>query len=92
VGWAVVGLGVAGLAPTLLGAAPGASPAPPAVAIATVSAIGYSGSFAGPPVIGALASLASLPTALGSLVLVAVAIMAFSRVALTGADRDPAGR
>jgi hypothetical protein len=92
VGWAVVGLGVAGLAPTLLGAAPGASPAPPAVAIATVSAIGYSGSFAGPPVIGALASLASLPTALGSLVLVAVAIMALSRVALTGADRDPAGR
>jgi MFS family permease len=92
VGWAVVGLGVAGLAPTLLGAAPGASPAPPAVAIATVSAIGYSGSFAGPPVIGALASLASLPTALGSLVLVAMAIMAFSRVALTGADRDAAVR
>jgi hypothetical protein len=90
VGWAVLGLGVAGLAPTLLSAAPGASSAPPAVAIATVSAIGYSGSFAGPPVIGALASVASLAVALGSLVLVAVAITAFAGAALPEADRDAA--
>jgi hypothetical protein len=90
VGWAVLGLGVAGLAPTLLSAAPGASSAPPAVAIATVSAIGYSGSFAGPPVIGALASVASLAAALGSLVLVAVAITAFAGAALPEADRDAA--
>jgi Major Facilitator Superfamily len=90
VGWAVLGLGVAGLAPTLLSAAPGASSAPPAVAIATVSAIGYSGSFAGPPVIGALASVASLAAALGSPVLVAVAITAFAGAALPEADRDAA--
>ena len=48
VGWAVVGAGVAGIAPTLLGAAPGAGAVPPSVAIATVSAIGYAGSFTGP--------------------------------------------
>ena len=68
VGWAVVGAGVAGIAPTLLGAAPGAGAVPSSVAIATVSAIGYAGSFTGPPVIGALATLTGLPVALAALV------------------------
>jgi MFS family permease len=87
IGWAVVGAGVAGIAPTLLGAAPGASAAPSSVAIATVSAIGYSGSFAGPPIIGALASLTSLPAALASLVLGAGAIAFFARRTLSDGDR-----
>ena len=87
IGWAVVGSGVAGIAPTLLGAAPGASAAPSSVAIATVSAIGYGGSFAGPPIIGALASLTSLPAALASLVLGAGAIALFARRTLSDGDR-----
>jgi MFS family permease len=87
IGWAVVGAGVAGIAPTLLGAAPGASAAPAPVAIATVSAIGYGGSFAGPPLIGALASLTSLPAALGVLVLGAVAIALFARRTLSDGER-----
>jgi MFS family permease len=86
-GWAVVGAGVAGIAPTLLGAAPGVSAVPSSVAIATVSAIGYGGSFAGPPVIGVLASLASLPAALASLGLGAGAIVLFARPALGEGDR-----
>jgi MFS family permease len=90
-GWAVVGAGVAGIAPTLLGAAPGVSAVPSSVAIATVSAIGYSGSFAGPPVIGALASLTGLPAALASLGLGAGAIALFARTALGDADRGAPG-
>jgi MFS family permease len=86
IGWAVVGAGVAGIAPTLLGAAPGASAVPASVAIATVSAIGYSGSFAGPPIIGALASLTSLPAALASLVVGAGAIALFARRTLRDGD------
>jgi MFS family permease len=87
IGWAVAGAGVAGIAPTLLGAAPGASAAPASVAIATVSAIGYGGSFAGPPLIGALASLTSLPAALGVLVLGAGAIAVSARRTLGDGDR-----
>jgi MFS family permease len=86
-GWALVGVGIAGIAPTLLGAAPGASGAPSSVAIATVSAIGYGGSFAGPPVIGALASITSLPAALGTLVVGAGAIALFARPILSEGDR-----
>jgi hypothetical protein len=57
------------------------------VAIATVSAIGYGGSFAGPPLIGALASLTSLPAALGVLVLGAGAIAVSARRTLGDGDR-----
>jgi MFS family permease len=69
-GWALFGLGLAALAPTVLGAAPSAADVPPAVAIAAVTTIGYLGSFTGPPAIGALAELSSLDAALGLLVAV----------------------
>jgi MFS family permease len=91
IGWAVAGAGVAGIAPTLLGAVPGASTAPSSVAIATVSAIGYGGSFAGPPLIGALASLMGLSPALGALVLGAVAIALFAGRTLSDGDRPAKG-
>jgi MFS family permease len=81
-GWAVVGAGVANIAPTLLGAAPAATSAPPALAVATVSMIGYGGSFLGPPAIGACAELTSLTTALGSLIVGAIAIAALAPRAL----------
>ena len=48
-GWALFGLGLASVAPTLLGAAARTGDTPPAVAIATVTTIGYLGSFTGPP-------------------------------------------
>jgi len=63
-GWALVGLAVAPLAPTVLEAAPGIGGAPAPAAIATVTSIGYLGSFTGPPLIGALAGPTSLGTAL----------------------------
>jgi hypothetical protein len=77
----VLGLGVAGLAPTVLGAAPGWRRAP-AVAIATVTSIGYLGSFSGPPAIGALAQVTGLSAALGALVAASVVLGALAGRAL----------
>ena len=69
-GWALFGLGLAALAPTVLGAAPAAGHGPPAVSIAAVTTVGYLGSFTGAPAIGGLAELSSLSAALGLLVVV----------------------
>jgi MFS family permease len=81
-GWALFGLGLAALAPTVLGAAPGASTAPPAMAIAAVTTIGYLGSFTGPPAIGALAEVTGLSAALGVLVAVSLVLVLAARPAL----------
>lgn len=77
-GWALFGLGLAALAPTLLGAAPSAGDGPPAVAIAAVTTIAYLGSFSGPPLIGILADLTSLSAALGMLVAVSALMLALA--------------
>jgi len=77
-GWALFGLGLAALAPTLLGAAPSAGDGSPAVAIAAVTTIGYFGSFTGPPLIGVLADLTSLSAALGMLVAVSALMLALA--------------
>jgi MFS family permease len=66
-GWTVFGAGLSLIAPTIIGAAPGASSAAAPAAIAAVTTLGYLGSFAGPPLVGALAELASLSLALGLL-------------------------
>jgi MFS family permease len=81
-GWALFGLGLAALAPTVLGAAPGVPGASPAVAIAAVTTIGYLGSFTGPPAIGAIAEISSLPTALGQLVAVSALMLLLARPGL----------
>src|SRR5918992_1558574 len=74
-GWALFGLGLAALAPTVLGAAPAAGSGSPAAAIAAVTTVGYLGSFSGPPLVGALAEAGSLPAALGLLVVVSGAMV-----------------
>jgi MFS family permease len=74
-GWALFGLGLAALAPTVLGAAARLSGASPGVAIAAVTTIGYLGSFTGPPAIGALAEITGLSAALGLLVAVSVLML-----------------
>jgi MFS family permease len=81
-GWALFGLGLAAVAPTVLGAAPRTGDAPPAVAIAAVTTVGYLGSFTGPPIIGALAEATSLSTALLALVAVSALLGLISRPAL----------
>jgi MFS family permease len=74
-GWALFGLGLAALAPTVLGAAPAAGHGSPAAAIAAVTTVGYLGSFTGPPLVGALAEAGSLTAALGLLVAVSGAMV-----------------
>jgi MFS family permease len=81
-GWALFGLGLAPLAPTVLGAAPGTGGAPPAVAIAAVTTVGYLGSFSGPALIGALAQLGTLSAALSVLVVVGLLLALVGRRAM----------
>jgi MFS family permease len=82
VGWALFGLGLAALAPTVLGAAPRRSGASPGVAVAAVTTIGYLGSFTGPPAIGALAEISGLSAALGLLVAVSALMLLLARPGL----------
>jgi hypothetical protein len=88
-GWALFGLGLATIAPTVLSATPGATDVPAPAAIAAVTTVGYLGSFTGPPLIGVLAGISSLPTALWLLVAVSLLLTGLARSALTRADRTP---
>jgi len=81
-GWALFGLGLAAVAPTVLGAAPRTGTAAPATAIAAVTTIGYLGSFSGPPALGALAQVTNLSTALIALVVVSAILGLLARPAL----------
>ncbi|HEX9449017.1 MAG TPA: MFS transporter [Dongiaceae bacterium] len=66
-GFAMTGLGLANVVPQLFGMAgklPGFSPG---IAISAVATLAYAGILAGPPLIGPLASLTSLPVALSML-------------------------
>ncbi len=82
VGFAMLGAGLSVIVPLVFRAAaqaPGLAAGP---ALAAVSTMGYTGFLAGPPLIGALAELTSLPTAL-----VLVAALTAATVALAGATR-----
>jgi fucose permease len=71
VGFAVVGAGLALVAPILFNAATRVPGVSRAAAIASVTSIGYSGFMIGPPLIGGLATATSLTMALGVVVLAA---------------------
>jgi MFS family permease len=76
------GLGASLVFPATISAA-GELPGPPARSIAHVSAVGYGGFLAGPPLIGALAEHVGLGPALSVVVVLGVAV-----VALAGAARE----
>ncbi|WP_254781400.1 MFS transporter [Modestobacter sp. DSM 44400] len=80
-GYAVVGLGLANVFPLAIARA-GALGGPSGVALATT--VGYTGLLGGPPVIGFLAEHAGLPTALGTVALLAGA----AAVLVLGLDGD----
>lgn len=82
VGWMIVGAGFALLAPAVVGAAPYVRAVSSPVAIASVTTLGYLGSFTGPPLIGALAGLGSLSGALGLLVVAALVVAVLARRAI----------
>lgn len=70
-GFALVGAGLAPVAPILFNAATRVPGVSRAAAIASVTSIGYTGFMIGPPLIGSIASATSLTVALGVLVLAA---------------------
>jgi hypothetical protein len=65
VGLGLLGVGIANALPLAIGAGGNAPGETPATAAARVSTLGYLGSFVGPALVGGLASLSSLPLALG---------------------------
>ena len=75
----LVGLGVANGVPLMFSAAGRQPDTPPGPALAAVSSMGSLGFLAGPPVIGGMADVISLPWALGGLILGAVAVLALAR-------------
>jgi MFS family permease len=64
VGFACLGVGLASVVPAVFSAAGRIPDLHPGTAVATASACGWAGFVCGPPLIGRLASLSSLPTAL----------------------------
>jgi MFS family permease len=80
-GYAVVGLGLANVFPLAIARA-GALGGPSGVALSTT--VGYTGLLGGPPLIGFLAEHAGLPTALGTVALLAV----LAAVLVLGLDGD----
>jgi MFS family permease len=74
VGFALVGLGLSNITPTVFSAA-GRFGRTPAAGMAMVVSCGYVGFISGPPLIGAIASIFSLRIALGTLVLIAAAVI-----------------
>ncbi|MCC2276197.1 MFS transporter [Streptomyces sp. ET3-23] len=77
-GWAALGLGLSTAVPSLITAAGVGGPR----AVATVAVTGYLGLLAGPALIGALASITTLSTALLLPAVLAAAVAAFSHRAL----------
>jgi len=92
VGFALVGLGLANIVPTLLGAAgrlPGVAPGP---AIAAVTTASYAGFLVGPPLIGVIADVVGLARALGLVVLFSVAVAALAGLVGRAEDARPPRR
>ena len=77
-GFALVGLGVANMAPLLFSAAGRAGPAA-STGVAAVATLGYAGLLLGPPMVGAVSDVVGLRGALGLLV-VAAGVLAAARL------------
>ena len=74
-GFASLGIGLASLVPAVFSVAGQITGLHPGTAVATASACGWAGFVCGPPLIGQLASLTSLPAALGLLPLLTAFIV-----------------
>jgi MFS family permease len=89
-GFACLGIGLALIAPAVYGAAGRLPGLNPGTAIATVSVCGWAGFVCGPPLIGELASAASLRLALGTLPVLTAAIAVATALA-PSLRADPPG-
>lgn len=87
-GFACLGAGTALVVPTVFSAAGRLPNLPPGVGIATASALGWIGFVCGPPLIGALASISGLRTALGVLPALVLLVAVVTTAKFVGLDRD----
>jgi MFS family permease len=78
IGFACLGLGLAAIVPSVFRASAHMPGIASGVALGAVSTMGYVGFLGGPPIIGGLAQLTSLPTALWLLVALGAAIAALA--------------
>jgi hypothetical protein len=85
-GFAALGLGLAGVIPTLFRAGADQPGVPTGPALAAVSSLGYLGFLAGPPIIGGIAQLTSLRLACVVLVLAGLIVLLLAPFA--GGERD----
>jgi MFS family permease len=90
-GDAVVGLGVAGVVPVVFTHAASRDPEHSGSAIAGVSTIGYLGFLAGPAIIGGVAEMTGLRTALATLPVLMAAMVALSRRVPAASTIGPEG-
>ena len=74
IGFFVLGLGLGAIVPSAFSAAGRLPGIHPGVGVAGVSGLGWAGFVCGPPIIGQLARLASLPVALGLVPLLVAAV------------------
>jgi MFS family permease len=79
VGFALLGAGLSCVVPIVFGAAGSASGLPSGPAIAMVSTFGYLGFIAGPPIIGGIGELTSLPAALTLVVALTAMVAGMAR-------------
>jgi predicted MFS family arabinose efflux permease len=82
IGFALVGLGFANVVPVLFSAAARVPGVTPAHGIAAVSAVGYLGMMAGPPLIGFIAEASSLTLGLSAVALFALVLAMAAKRAL----------
>jgi MFS family permease len=88
-GFALLGLGLSVASPTLFRSAAGIPGVATGPALASVSAIGYTGFLAGPPIVGGVAQLTSLRLATGLFVLCALLVLS---LAFAAGDPEPPRR
>ena len=81
IGFACLGIGLASVVPAVFSAAGRIPGLHPGHAVATVSACGWAGFVCGPPLIGHLSALSSLPVALGLLPILTAFVVAGTLVA-----------
>jgi MFS family permease len=84
VGFACLGAGMSSVVPTVFRAAGHVPRVATGVALSAVSTIGYLGFVAGPGVIGALAEVVDMPTALGVIVVLGAAVSALAPTRAAG--------
>lgn len=89
----LAGAGTSVLAPVLYSAVGArAEPGRQGADLARVTALGYAGFVAGPPLVGALSAASSLPVALGSLAVVGAALAVGGPLLLRPSSHSPSGR